>query len=175
MPDHGRERRWQIHSIGTRVEAGSQVDDHVDALPDLLLNEFVVRISACDPGPRCALAERHGFRDVVAALAREAPRKWIAENRIGPFCFAGAVDGREERGIGDIADERFAGAHSDSLARFRSLSDSAIGLHTRIQRLSKRRDLRMHMTDNRVTRQVDNRRNPALPLRREELASHRTA
>src|SRR5438034_6921094 len=90
-------RCWQIHSIGTRVEAGSQVDDHVDALPDLLLDEFVVCISACDPGPRCALAERHGFRDLVAALACEPSRERIAENGIGPFRFAGAVNGREER------------------------------------------------------------------------------
>src|SRR5438093_7890316 len=104
-------RCWQIHSIGTRVEAGSQVDDHVDALPDLLLDEFVVCISACDPGPRCALAERHGFRDLVAALACEAPRERIAENGIRPFRFASAVNGREERGVGDVADEGFAGAH----------------------------------------------------------------
>src|SRR5216117_1188387 len=54
-------RRWQTHSIGTRVEAGSQVDDPIDALADLLLDEFVVYISARDPRPRCALAERHGF------------------------------------------------------------------------------------------------------------------
>src|SRR5439155_6418193 len=118
-------RCWQIHSIGTRVEAGSQVDDHVDALPDLLRDEFVVRISACDPSPRCALAERHGFRDLVAALARKAPRKWIAENGIGPFGFAGAVNGREERGIGDVADEGIAGAHPDSLPRFRSIPTMA--------------------------------------------------
>ncbi len=111
MPDHGRERRWQIHSIGTRVEAGCQVDDHIDALADLLLDEFVVRISACDPGPRCAFAEKHGFRDLVAALACEAPRKRIAENGIGPFRFAGGVNGREKRGVGDVADEGFADAH----------------------------------------------------------------
>src|SRR4029077_17518819 len=105
-------RCWQIHSIRTRVEAGSQVDDHINTLSDLLLDEFVVRMSACDPGPRCALAERHGFRDLVAALACEASRKRIAENGIGPFRFAGAVNGRKERGVGDIADEGFAGAHS---------------------------------------------------------------
>src|SRR5436190_8730129 len=123
-------RCWQIHSIGTRVEAGSQVDNHVEALPELLLDEFVVCISACDPGPRRALADRHGFRDLVAALAREAQRERIAENGIGPFRFAGAVNGREERGVRDIAHEGIAGAHSDSLPRFRSLSDSAIRLHT---------------------------------------------
>src|SRR5438093_2815683 len=67
-------RCWQIHSIGTRVEAGSHVDNHVDALPDLLLDEFVVCISACHQGPRCALAERQGFRDLIAAIAREDPR-----------------------------------------------------------------------------------------------------
>jgi hypothetical protein len=87
-------------------------------------------LSACDPGPRCALAERHGFRDLVAALACEAPRERIAENGIGPFRFAGAVNGREERGVGDVADEGISGAHSDSLPRFRSLSDSRIGIHT---------------------------------------------
>src|SRR5439155_17438164 len=37
-------RCWQIHSIGTRVEAGSHVDDLDHALPDLLLDEFVVYI-----------------------------------------------------------------------------------------------------------------------------------
>src|SRR5437773_3938731 len=111
-------RCWQIHSIRTRVEAGSQVDDHIDALSDLLFDEFVVCISARDPGPRCALAERHGFRDLVAALACEAPRKRIAENGIGPFRFAGAVNCCEERGVGDVADEGFAGAHPDSLPRF---------------------------------------------------------
>src|SRR6266700_1942429 len=138
-------RCWQIHSLGTRVEAGSQVDDHVDALPNLLLDEFVVRISACDPGPRCALAERHGFRDLVAALARKAPRKWIAENGIGPF--------------------RFAGAHPDSLPRFRSLSDSAIGFHSRIPKFSKRLGLGMHIMDSNghilcISERVDTSRNP---------------
>jgi hypothetical protein len=112
-------RCWQTHPIGTRVEAGSQIDDQVYAVADLLLDEFVVRISARDPGPCCALAERHGFRDLVAALAREAPRERIAENGIRPFHFAGAVNGREQRGVGDVADERFARAHSDSLLRFR--------------------------------------------------------
>jgi hypothetical protein len=123
-------RCWQTHSIGTRVETGSQVHDHIDPLPDLLLDEFVICISACDPGPRCALAERHRFRDLVAALACEAPCERIAENGIGPFRFAGAVNGCEQRGVGDVADEGIASAHSDSLPRFRSLSDSAIGLNT---------------------------------------------
>src|SRR5436190_16733091 len=160
-------RCWQIHSIGTRVEAGSQVDDHVDALPDLLLDEFVVCISACDPGPRRALAERHGFRDLVAPLACEAPRERIAENGIGPFRFAGAVNGREERGIGDVADEGIAGAYSDSLPRFRSLSDSAIGFHSRIPKFSKRLGLGMHIMDRNghklcISERVDTSRNPAL-------------
>src|SRR5437899_9691513 len=125
-------RCWQIHSIRTRVEAGSQVDDHIDTLPDLLLDEFVVCISAGDPGPRCALAERHGFRDLVAALACEAPRERIAENGIGPFHFAGAVNSRAEGGGGDVADEGFAGAHCDSLPQMRALSGSAYGHPTLI-------------------------------------------
>src|SRR5438034_6274509 len=179
-------RCWQIHSIGTRVEAGSQVDDHIHALPDLLNDEFVVCISACDPGPRCALAERHGFRDLVAALACEAPREQIAENGIGPFRFAGAVNGREERGIGNIADEGIAGAHSDSLPRFRSLSDSAIGLDTLLTSYSSSTPFALLLvsgpcqtrgiqSQHRVAGEVDRKRNPAFPLRREELANHRIA
>jgi hypothetical protein len=42
---------------------------------------------------------------LVAALAREAPRKRIAENGIESFRFAGAVNGCEERGVGDVADK----------------------------------------------------------------------
>src|SRR5206468_6617698 len=38
-------RCWQIHSIGTRVEGGRQVDVHIHAVPDLLNDELDVGIS----------------------------------------------------------------------------------------------------------------------------------
>ena len=38
----------------------------------------------------------------------------MAENGIGAFRFASAVNSRGERGVGDVADEGFAGAHPDN-------------------------------------------------------------
>src|SRR5437867_13318463 len=74
----------------------------------------------------------------------------------------------------------------DSLPRFRSLSDSAIGFYTlrtsysssipfALLLVSGPCQARGIQSQPRVARQVDRRRNPALPLRCEELASHRIA
>jgi len=42
------------------------------------------------------------------------PCERIAENGMRAFRFAGAVNSHEQRGVGDVADEGFAGAHPDN-------------------------------------------------------------
>src|SRR5271156_410994 len=121
------------------------------------LNHLINHVSARDDGPAgraLACAQRVGLGNTRAALACEPPRKRVAEKRVGPLAFDGAVEGHQTRGVRNVANETVvrrrrcgfrgsAGAigelharsfmYANPIAEVFSLSRQTGGLYTRLR------------------------------------------
>lgn len=90
---------WQRQAVGSRVHAGGDVDDGVDAEWEGFLDEAVDGGSADGEGESDGFGVGQGSNDLAAAIACEFGGKVVVKNSVGPRGFFGADCGDPECGI----------------------------------------------------------------------------